>query len=71
MSKVDLEVLILKHVIINSEFLRKTMMFNLESFYRKGSKRGKITPKKLFDAGQNLMDVLVDLLDEISKFIKK
>lgn len=49
----------------------KVEMFNLESFSRRDSKRGKVTPKKLFDACQNLMDVLVDLLDEISKFIRK
>ncbi len=53
------------------DLCEKVEMFNLESFSRKIPKRSKVTPKKLFNAGQNLMDTLVDLLDEVKKFIKK
>jgi len=41
-------------------------MFNLESFSKKGLKRGKATPKEVAKASQNLMDVLMDLLVELT-----
>lgn len=43
----------------------KVEMFNPELSFKKGHRRGKVTPKKVAKVSQNLMDALVDLLAEL------